>query len=256
MRPNYLIGLDLGRARDYTALCVAERREVGTGIKEPAPNTPRSDDDPRPILRERMVGSYDVTHLERLPLGTPYTAVPDRLQLLIQGLTAVHQQRETASPGQYGRLVETTLIVDQTGVGVAVVDVLRAAGLTPVAVTIHGGDATTPVSSDEYRVPKRELAGVIQVLLQGRRLRIAEGLPQTAALTEELRNFKAKISLSGHDSYGAGADWREGNHDDLVLAVALACWYGESRPRPSHTYVSSYLDGPADDRSFPGLQTF
>ena len=29
-----------------------------------------------------------------------------------------------------------------------------------------------------------------------------------------------------HDSYAA---WREQAHDDLVLAVALACWWGEYR---------------------------
>ena len=37
--------------------------------------------------------------------------------------------------------------------------------------------------------------------------------------------------LTAHDSYGA---WREGAHDELVLAVAVACWYGE-RPVPSVT---------------------
>jgi hypothetical protein len=31
-------------------------------------------------------------------------------------------------------------------------------------------------------------------------------------------------------SYGVVADWREGQHDDLVLATALAAWWGESRP--------------------------
>ena len=30
--------------------------------------------------------------------------------------------------------------------------------------------------------------------------------------------------LHTHDTYGA---WREGVHDDLVLATALACWYAE-----------------------------
>jgi hypothetical protein len=30
-----------------------------------------------------------------------------------------------------------------------------------------------------------------------------------------------KITPSGNEQYGA---WREGEHDDLVLAVALACW--------------------------------
>ncbi len=29
---------------------------------------------------------------------------------------------------------------------------------------------------------------------------------------------------TAHDSYEA---WREGDHDDLVLSVAMACWAGE-----------------------------
>ena len=29
--------------------------------------------------------------------------------------------------------------------------------------------------------------------------------------------------LTAHDSYGA---WREGAHDDMVLAVAIAVWWG------------------------------
>ena len=38
--------------------------------------------------------------------------------------------------------------------------------------------------------------------------------------------FKVTLSASGHDSYAN--DWRENPHDDLVLAVALAVWLGES----------------------------
>jgi hypothetical protein len=33
--------------------------------------------------------------------------------------------------------------------------------------------------------------------------------------------MRVKITASGNEQYGA---WREGEHDDLVLAVALACW--------------------------------
>jgi hypothetical protein len=40
-----------------------------------------------------------------------------------------------------------------------------------------------------------------------------------------LLHFRAKIdSLTAHSSYGA---WKEGQHDDLVLAVALAVWFAE-----------------------------
>ena len=125
------------------------------------------------------------------------------------------------------------LVVDQTGVGVAVVDLLRDAGFDGlVAVTIHGGDAVIAVESDrEYRVPKRELAGAVQVALQRRRLRVVADFDLAAVLSAELENFRARISLTtGHDSYRAGEDWRTDDptkHDDLVLSVALALWWGE-----------------------------
>ena len=57
-------------------------------------------------------------------------------------------------------------------------------------------------------------------------------LPETPTLTAELAGFQMKVTAAGHDQYGA---WREGAHDDLVLAVALAVWYGE------HAYGQTYF---------------
>jgi len=71
----------------------------------------------------------------------------------------------------------------------------------------------------------------VAVLLEQRRLEGAADLPETPTLTEEPAGFQARVTAAGHDQYGA---WREGQHDDLVLAVVLACWHGEhapSRPR-------------------------
>jgi hypothetical protein len=57
-------------------------------------------------------------------------------------------------------------------------------------------------------------------------------------LTEELAQFKAKINVStGHDSYES---WRQADHDDCVLAVALAVWFGQ-RSKPT-----SWADIPPD----------
>jgi hypothetical protein len=83
-----------------------------------------------------------------------------------------------------------------------------------------------------FHVPKRDLVGVLAVLFQSQRMRIARDLPVAQLLVQELLNFRVKISLSGRDSYGAGEEWRDGAHDDLVLAVALASWYGENAPTP------------------------
>jgi hypothetical protein len=48
---------------------------------------------------------------------------------------------------------------------------------------------------------------------------------------KELENFGAKQNEgTGHTSYEA---WREGEHDDLVLAVAMAI-YSATRRRPQY----------------------
>jgi hypothetical protein len=58
-------------------------------------------------------------------------------------------------------------------------------------------------------------------------LKVAEGLDLWPSLKEELLTFRRKISLkAAHDSY---EHWRETDHDDLVLATALACWKASVR---------------------------
>jgi hypothetical protein len=46
-------------------------------------------------------------------------------------------------------------------------------------------------------------------------------MKEGATLVKEMAEMRVKISGSAHEQYGA---WRSGEHDDLVLAVALACW--------------------------------
>jgi hypothetical protein len=117
-------------------------------------------------------------------------------------------------------------LVDATGVGRPVVDMFEQARLNPYAITITGGSAVTEEGT-EIRVPKRDLAMAAQVLLQNRRLVFAAGLPLLDVLRKKLQAFEVKINpATAHDSY---LSWREGSHDDLVLAVAMAAWYREWR---------------------------
>jgi hypothetical protein len=86
-------------------------------------------------------------------------------------------------------------------------------------------------------VPKRDLVGVVQVLLQTERLKFASEIPAVPMLVQELLAFRVKIDpLTAHDSYGA---WREGAHDDLVLAVAVAAWYAQRPVPPRRTLPGS-----------------
>lgn len=166
---------------------------------------------------------YHIRHLERVKLGTPYPAIVEHVRNLMQSSQLAGS---------------TALVVDGTGVGAPVVDMFREARLDPVAITITGGN-TASKEADGYHVPKRDLVSVLQVLFQADRLKVAATLPEAKTLTEELLNFRAKINIqTAHDSYEA---WREGVHDDLVLSVALACWYGEQQPRPISPEIAAAL---------------
>jgi hypothetical protein len=77
-----------------------------------------------------------------------------------------------------------------------------------------------------HLVPKQDLVGVLQVLLQGKRIRVSQELALSAMLLEELHQFRMKAVPLTDDVI----EWRERPHDDLVLAVAVAACQGSGRP--------------------------
>jgi hypothetical protein len=165
-----------GRRQDHTAIAVVEERRVKTGWD--AAN-----------WMERFEIQTAVRHVERLPLGTPFTRV----------------------------------VMDATGVGDAVVEMLERAGvgcaLTPVTIT--SGDEVTELDG-WWKVPKRELVTNLQVMLEERKLRVAGGMAEAATLVREMQEMRVKITPSGREQYAARG---KGEHDDLVMAVALAAWW-------------------------------
>lgn len=187
--PCYYLGLDLGQSKDFTALVILEKHGS-----------------------DRDTAEYHARHLQRYELGTPYPSIVADVAGLLR--RAVFQARRP------------TLAIDGTGVGAPVVDIFKRerlpADLCPILIT--GGDSVTR-ENGVTRVPKRDLVGVVQVMLQTSRLKIAAELPEAATLTRELQNFQVKITESANDTYGA---WREGTHDDLVLALALALWTAQT----------------------------
>jgi hypothetical protein len=116
------------------------------------------------------------------------------------------------------------LVVDQSGVGRPVVDMLRETKLWPMAVTITGGDRESQ-DGPEYRVPKRVLVSTLQVALQSERLKVAASLAEAKRWADEMLAFQVELTATGHDKYGN--DEAQQKHDDLVIATALAVWWGE-----------------------------
>ena len=115
--------------------------------------------------------------------------------------------------------------MDQTAVGRPVVQMLRRAPINARirSIAVSGGQKATGMGV--RLVPRKELVSTLQVLLQARRLKVSPALPEAQTLVTELMNFKAKPETATDDTLES---WREGPHDDLVLAVAMAAWEGEN----------------------------
>jgi len=187
----FYLGLDLGQAKDPTALCVIE------------------------ALLDRKSGDLkecQLRYLKRFELGTPYPKVVDEVCAMM----------ERPELGE-----EPVLVIDATGVGAPVVDMFEERGTNIVPVSIHGGK-TVNTQGGGYNVPKRDLISNLQVMFQEKTLKVSAKLDTREIFVHELMNFKVKINDRGHDSYES---WREGIHDDLVLCVAIACWLAQEHAK-------------------------
>lgn len=212
-----MIGLDLGQSQDYTALSISERTILETDemvttdedgmIAETFGAVPRR----VPVVTPKLITRIDVRHLHRWELHTDYVVMAHEVLDIARKLPE--------------KPVKPILVIDHTGVGRGVFDIFQHSGINiPIlAVTITGGQQARfdPDRPWMWSVPKKDLAGAMQVAVQNDRLRIAPGLPLAAVLAREMQAFRVKITSAANMTYEA---WREGDHDDLVLSVALGCW--------------------------------
>jgi hypothetical protein len=255
LEPHYIAGLDLGQAADYSALVVVEVqqwipasavtpssylfRQQGldvSGWVSPSTLTPAQLWAVSEYWHERPGRPpLTVPHMERWPLGTPYPTI-------VQDVVA---RLGTHPLGTAPRL---QLIVDATGCGAPVVDMLRQAGMDwLIAATIHAGNTTT-FDGRTAHIPKRDLIAAVTVALEQRRLQISRALPEAATLERELGNFRRRSTPAGHETM---ASWREQQHDDLVLGLALAVWVREWR---YHNFDAAVADHQAQAARVAGAE--
>jgi hypothetical protein len=198
---DYYVGLDLGQSNDYTALAVIQK-------------VPTYD---------QQTGKHDtelhLRHIKRYPLKTPYTTIAENVKDLLRSPPFT----ENHVIGGVVKKQQTELVVDRTGVGVAVTDLLTERGIRFVGVTITGlGQRVNRSGVRDYNVPKQDLVAALEVPFHTGKLKIAEGIELWPTLRSELLTFRRKQNkITAHIGY---EHWRESEHDDLVLACALACW--------------------------------
>jgi hypothetical protein len=221
---RYILSVDLGRLSDWTAFAVLEEDYVETTKTTPRDLAIGHRGDI--IMQSRLL----LRHLERPDMGTPYDKIIGKIAGLMR------------SPELAGN---TDLVVDATGVGRPVVDIMLGLGLDPIAITITGGQEVS-IEKDGggavagYKVPKHDIVGALNAYFTMDRLKMSTQLPLVPALKKELQVFVPKITKALNVTYEA---LREGDHDDLVLAVAIGVWW-KAYTRPDVTKVNILSPSP------------
>lgn len=194
------IGVDLGQRRDPTAISVVEIVDI-------------DGDETR--------WRYEARHIERLSLGTLYTAVADRVADIERNAVQTARQRQFDRFGADPDVFLQTFI-DATG-AVPALDFFRERGLVVIPCYFTHGDRRTESVDSEGRtqatVGKGWLVNRLQSLAQSDRLRLPPNHPEAAAMIRELQDYEIKIDQNANDRYGA---FRVGTHDDLVTSLGLA----------------------------------
>jgi hypothetical protein len=231
---RFILGLDLGQSQDYAALAGTKR----------LPSLVAPHDDRKLAGRPRRQFRYEVNGLKRWQLKTQYLEVAAEVCRMFAGPPLAGHALAIDATGVGKPVVEEVcrLLRDEVTCpackGSGAVEIVRE--LSPcencaargkckprcrvVPITITPGSGFTPEPDGGFRVAKKSLVSTLVVLFGGERLKIGQS-QWTGILTKELENFRVKISASANETFEA---WRERDHDDLVLALAIACWVGEN----------------------------
>lgn len=167
------------------------------------------------MVTQRGEDGYDIIFLSKLQ-GLSYPDVARTINRVM-----VHPRLSRAAD----------LLVDSTGVGEAVIDLLRDQGLNPVSILFTGGKQTQEVSIPrfsgfarsvrEYHVPKQELVTAGAVLLQQGKIRMVPSLECAGEFRQQMSAFTGKASKRGI-RYEAEDEFI---HDDLVVCYLMTAWW-------------------------------
>jgi len=200
------VGTDFGQKHDPTALCVVEAQLRNYELS----------DEGQPRGGELF---FVVRNLTRLPLGTPYPTVIDKL---VEADRKLRERYPKFTPHHW---------VDATG-ATALVDELHKRRLKLYPVLLVGGMGASWEAGPVYRelhLSKARLVNKLQVLIEYHRIILPPDHPEVPAMVSELQNYEIRQTEAIMPQFGA---FKIGAHDDMATALGLACWQ-EPKPAPA-----------------------
>lgn len=226
---QWSVGIDIGQASDPTAVCAIEvvRWQLADWFEQRWRMRAKGD----PF--GRRTGEWMTQEAEQIAKSKPAVEFRIRaLQRLALGLSYVDQCGLLCAMLAKPELADADVFLDATGCGKPVSDLLRRGGLRHKPIWITGGQGHQQ-HEDGWSVAKIDLITRLQAALHAGELKVAKELKEAAAFTRELQEFRVTWTEAGHLRFGA----RQGAHDDLVLAAALAV-YGATALRNTVTVQS------------------
>lgn len=235
---EYAVLVDFAKKRDFNATMVMK-------------DTPEIVPGPEVLGRpDRILHFYDILYIEQKQKRRYHEIAEDTVKLM--------RHQDLA--------VNADLLVDGTGVGEAVVEIMREKHLFPIPIITTGSGQVREVYAEmgqvftgaptklqgartlqEIHVPKADLVAAGQALMQQGRVRVARGLRWAAEFEKQLERFRGKINEKTHRKvYEAET---EEDHDDLVICFLIGSWWftsRQSRETIEERQLATGIDQPGD----------
>jgi hypothetical protein len=196
---HIVLGLDLGQAKDYSALSIV-RRTIHADDTRSGCITPNEIKYLSPV--------YYLLYMKRYRLHSSYIEICRDIKRII-------------NEGWPGEEEKPYLVIDYGGPGRPVLDIFREEGLKPFGIQFTAGNRRKSIPGG-MAVPKRDIVSSLLAAFQKGELKIPQKLPEKKALLKELSNFKIKVSDKGNDIYEHA---KSSDHDDMVLSLAMAIYW-------------------------------
>lgn len=229
---QYIVAVDIAKRRDYTAIQIYR-------------------DTPELIKGDARANSLD-KHFHHQDLVYQFKGQDMRYQDLAMHIVRLLSDKKVQN--------NNDLIVDGTGVGVAVVDIFRERGLNPIPIVATAGGSARPIYSDignilgngpalkgmktvsEWHVPKVEMVQAGQVAMEQHLVRIAPNVSHLEDFKEQLMGFKGRFNENtNYTKYDAEDD---DVHDDFITCYLMAMWWARTK---SENTLAQRLSGAGDN---------
>ena len=204
---------------------IAQKRDFTTGlvVKRSIEIIPGSDTLKSP---DRVKGYADIVSIDKFN-NAPYTQVAEIIE---------------SRMGHIDLRNSCDLLIDGTGIGAAVVDLLREKGLNPNPIVFTGGGQVREVTVQfgtvfksspgqlnplriirERHVPKADLKAAGKILMEQERVSVVPGLRWGEEFKAQMLAFRGKVNeRTGRKKYEADS---EDDHDDMVVAYLMIAWW-------------------------------